>query len=200
MNDTLHFDVEYPGQLNRVTTFFRILLLIPHMIVLAVLGAVMEIITIIAWFAILFTGQYPRGMWDFSFSIARYAARVSTYAALLRDEFPPFGGGGAYPVRYELAYPDNMNRLSTLLRIFYVIPHWIIFYFLNIALQVITFVAWFAILFTGTYPQGMFTFAVGVLRWQQRVGTYVLLLTDAYPPFSTDPGSAGTPGYATGMA
>lgn len=200
MNDTLHYDVPYPAELSRVTTFFRIFLLIPHMVVLAVLGAVTEIITIIAWFVILFTGRYPRGMWEFSLSVARYSARVSTYGALLRGEFPPFGGGGDYPMQYELAYPEQMNRLSTLLRIFYVIPHWIIFYFLNIALEVVTFVAWFAILFTGRYPQGMFSFAVGVMRWQQRVGTYLLLLTDAYPPFSTDPGPGAAPGYATGMA
>ncbi|HLZ68390.1 MAG TPA: DUF4389 domain-containing protein [Dehalococcoidia bacterium] len=199
MSDTVHYDVPYPAQLNRVTTLLRIFMLIPHMIVLAVLGVCMEVVTVIAWFAILITGKYPRGMWDFSLSVARYAARVSSYGALLRDEYPPFGGGGDYPLQYELAYSEPMNRLSTLLRIIYAIPHIIVLYLLGIALEVITFIAWWAILFTGKYPQGMFTFAVGVSRWQQRASAYVLLLTDAYPPFSMEPGPAA-PGYATGMA
>jgi len=200
VNDTLHFDVQYPERLNRLTTFFRVLLLIPHMLVLAVLGLVAYIVTVIAWLAILITGSYPRGLWDFTFSVTRYAGRVSAYYYLMRDEFPPFGGSGDYPVTYELAYPEQMSRLTTFFRAILVIPHYIIVYFLQIALSVITFIAWFAILFTGQYPRGMFSFAVGVLRWQQRVIAYYALLTDAYPPFSMEAGPATAHGYATGMA
>ncbi len=199
MSDTVHYDVQYPPQLNRVTTLLRIFMLIPHIIVLAVLGIAMEIVTLIAWFAILITGSYPRGMWDFSLSVARYAARVSTYGFLVRDEFPPFGGGDEYPIQYELAYPEHMSRLTTFFRIILFIPHYIVIGLLNVALEVVTFIAWWAILFTGRYPQGMFSFAVGVMRWQQRAGAYLLLLTDAYPPFSMEKALPAS-GYATGMA
>ncbi|HEY7294852.1 MAG TPA: DUF4389 domain-containing protein [Dehalococcoidia bacterium] len=200
MSDTLHYDVPYPAELSRLTTFFRIILLIPHLILLALLGLVLYIVTIVAWFAILITGSYPRSMWEFSLSVTRYAGRIAAYYYLMRDEFPPLGGGGEYPITYELEYSEHLSRVTTLFRAILVIPHYIVLYFLQIALSVITFIAWVAILITARYPQGMFAFAVGVVRWQQRVLAYYLLLTDAYPPFNMDADPAAAPGYATGMA
>ena len=199
MQPVLQYDVAYKQGLNRLTSFFRYFTMIPHIIVLAVLGIALEFVTFIAWFAILITGKYPRGMWEFSLGVARYSARLSTYQNLLRDEFPPFGGGGDYPVQFELEYPDSMNRLTTFFRVLLAIPHMIVLYVLNALVGVVTLIAWFAILFTGNYPRGMFDFAVGVLRWQMRVGTYMLLLTDAYPPFTTAQVSGPSSGYATGM-
>jgi hypothetical protein len=122
VNDTVHFDVPYPDHLNRVTTLLRGFTVIPHVIVLGVLFVVELVVSVIAWFAILITGTYPRGMWEFSLGITRYTARVSAYYYLLRDEFPPFGGGGEYAVQYELAYPEHMSRLTTFFRGLLAIP------------------------------------------------------------------------------
>ncbi len=200
MNDTVHFDVPYPDRLNRITTLLRGLTVIPHVIVLGVLFMAELVVAFIAWFAVLFTGRYPRGMWEFSLGVLRYTARLSAYYYLLRDEFPPFGSGGEYPVQYELAYPESMSRLTTFFRGLLIIPHHIIVSVLGAVLGVVALIAWFAILFTGQYPRGLFIFAVGVIRWQQRVLAYQLYLTDAYPPFSMDPGPAPAAGYARGMA
>ncbi|MGE5668630.1 MAG: DUF4389 domain-containing protein [Betaproteobacteria bacterium] len=202
---------------NRVTVFFRLILAIPHLILVGgpglalgggwawetpahgdwawgfhwggggVLGAVACIMTIIAWFAILFASNHPRGLWDFVRFFMSWRARAVAYIALLRDEYPPFGDA-AYPARYEVAYPDMpRNKWTVGLRIFYVIPHAIVLFFLGIAWFVTAVVAWFAILFTGSYPEGLYHFAVGYLRWSLRVESYLLLLRDEYPPFSFEP-------------
>jgi hypothetical protein len=91
-----------------------------------------------------------------------------------------------YPITFGAVYPDKMSRLSTFFRIILVIPHAIVLYFVGIAAGVIGFIAWWAILFTGKYPKGMFDFFVGFMRWTTRVNGYTYLLTDKYPPFSLD--------------
>ena len=202
---------------NRLTVFFRLILAIPHLILVGgpglalgggwawesqahgnwvwgphwggggIIGAVACIMAIIAWFAILFANAHPRGLWDFVCFFLAWRARVVAYVALLRDEYPPFGPG-PYPVRYEAAYPDTpRNKWSVGLRIFYVIPHAIVLFFLGIAWFITAVIAWFAILFTGSYPEGLYQFAVGYLRWSLRVESYLLLLRDEYPPFSFEP-------------
>lgn len=202
---------------NRLTVFFRFFLAIPHLILVGgpglalgggfawkfpahgdwtwgfhwggcgILGAVAFIMAIIAWFAILFASTHPRGLWDFAFFFMSWRARAVAYVALLRDDYPPFGDG-AYPARYAVGYPDTpRNKWSVGLRIVYVIPHAIVLFFLGIAWFVTAVIAWFAILFTGSYPEGLYQFAVGYLRWSLRVESYLLLLRDEYPPFSLDP-------------
>jgi hypothetical protein len=110
-----------------------------------------------------------------------------TYVALLRDEYPPFGES-AYPASLEASYPDApRDKLSVALRILFVIPHAIVLFFLGIAFFIVTVIAWFAILFTGAYPESMHIFAVGCLRWSLRVESYLLLMRDEYPPFSFEP-------------
>src|SRR3974377_2308860 len=117
----------------------------------------------------------------------RGRTKAGPYVALLRDEYPPFGEG-EYPVTYEVDVPEaTRNRWSVGLRIFYLIPHAIVLFFLNIAWGVTTVIAWFAILFTGAYPEGLYRFGVGVMRWNIRVETYGLLMRDEYPPFSMQP-------------
>ncbi|MGE5088016.1 MAG: DUF4389 domain-containing protein [Candidatus Levyibacteriota bacterium] len=152
-----------------------------------ILGAVACVMAILAWFAILFASTHPRGLWDFTCFFLAWRARVATYVALLRDEYPPFGQD-PYPVRFEVTYPDApRDKWSVGLRIFYVIPHAIVLFFLGIAWFVTAVIAWFAILLTGSYPEGLYAFAVGYLRWSLRVESYLLLLRDEYPPFSFAP-------------
>jgi hypothetical protein len=203
---------------NRLTVFFRLILAIPHLILVGgpgvaigggvfwrrefhdgvrwwgldwgngVLGLVAFVMAVIAWFAIIFANQHPRGLWDFARFFMRWRARAVTYMALLRDEYPPFSDSAAYPVRYAVDYPEGpRNRWSVGLRIIYAIPHVVMLFFIGIAWFVTAVIAWFAILFTGSYPEGLYRFAVGYLRWSFRVESYMLLMRDEYPPFSFDP-------------
>ena len=181
------FDVEYPERLSRWKIFVKWLLAIPHFIVLYLLGIVLGVMVIIAFFAILFTKKWPRGMFDFAVQIQRWISNVAAYALLLqRDEYPPFSGdSGEYPVAYDIDYDDNLSRWQIFLKWLFAIPHYIVLIFLAIAAYVVVTIAFFAILFTARYPRGMFDFVVGVARWYQRVHAYsYLLMTDRYPPFS----------------
>jgi hypothetical protein len=181
---------------NRLTVAFRAILAIPHAIIVGtpsaanrggVLGTVAFVLAIFAWFSILFTGKHPKGIWDFCAMYMRWRAKAIAYMALLRDEYPPFGDA-SYPVTFEATYPEeNRDRLSVGLRLIYAIPHIIVLLLLAIAWIVIAIIAWFAILFTGSYPEGLYRFAVGVMRWSMRVEAYVLLMRDEYPPFTLQP-------------
>ena len=184
----LVFDVEYPERLSRWLIFVKWLLAIPHLIILYALIAVAEIITVIAWFAILFTGRYPKGMFDFVVGIYRWQHNVTAYIVLLRDEYPPFSlSAGQYPVTYDVEYPERLSRLLIFFKWLLVIPNLIVLALVGIAYYVTLIIAWFAILFTGRYPEGLFRFAVGTIRWSARVNAYVLLLRDEYPPFGLAP-------------
>ncbi|HEX6030388.1 MAG TPA: DUF4389 domain-containing protein [Tepidiformaceae bacterium] len=198
------------GDRNRLTVAFRLILAIPHAILVGgppivlgagigslndngwfiggweggVIGAVAGVCAIIAWFAILFANQHPRGLWDLAHFYMRWRARALPYMMLLRDEYPPFGDGD-YAARFAVDFPEAArNKWSVGLRVFYLIPHIVLLFFLWIAWFVTAVIAWFAILFTGRYPESMIDFAVGVLRWSLRVEAYGLLMRDEYPPFS----------------
>ena len=188
---------------NRATTFFRLILGVPHILIVGgftsvgfgvgglrgsgALAAAAFTMAVVAWFSIVFTGQHPRGLWDFTDYYMRWLVRATAYLALLRDDYPPFGDG-PYPTSFQVAYPtEQRDRWSVGLRFIYVIPHAVVLFFLNIALFLTSVIAWFAILFTGRYPEGLYRFAVGVLRWNVRVQAYALLMRDEYPPFRLDP-------------
>ncbi|CAN5481565.1 DUF4389 domain-containing protein [soil metagenome] len=194
----LQYDVEYPESLSRWMIFVKWLLAIPHYIALAVLGLGVGIVTIIAFFAILITGKYPAGMWNFVVGTLRWSARVQAYVMLERDEYPPFSFDGDYPVQFSLEYPTHLNRWLVLVKWLLVIPHIIVLYFLQLIAQIISLIAFFAILFTAKYPRGLFDFMVGYARWNNRVSAYTLYLTDDYPPFSFDQSTGYTPDSSTG--
>ena len=181
----LTFDVDYPERLSRWLIFVKWLLAFPHYIVLMLYGIAYFVTLIIAWFAILFTGRYPRGLFDFAVGLFRWGARVNVYTNLLRDDYPPFGTGGDYPARLEVEYPEQLSRWKIFVKWFLAIPHLIILYGYGILANAITFVAFFIILFTTSYPKALFDLVVGYHRWNTRVYAYVLLLTDEYPPFTT---------------
>jgi hypothetical protein len=179
------YDVEYPEKLSRWLIFVKWLLIIPHIIVVYVLSIVGGLLTLIAWFAILFTGRFPRGMFNFVVGYYRWTYNMSAYVYLLRDEYPPFSLESLrYPVTYQVEYPEKLSRLLIFVKWLLVIPNAIVLYFVTLAWLVTTIIAWFAILFTTRYPRGLFDFAVGVMRWNARVNAYIMLLRDEYPPFS----------------
>jgi hypothetical protein len=181
----LRYDVEYPEELSRWLIFVKWLLAIPHFIILYALGIASSVVTLVAFFAILFTKRYPQGLFEFVVNVNRWNANVLGYYGLFRDEYPPFSWEpGQYPVTYEMDYSQEMNRWLPLVKWLLAIPHIIALLFLLIAAYVAWFVAWLAILFTKRFPRGLFDFIVGVLRWNYRVSAYVYLLCDEYPPFS----------------
>ena len=179
------FDVEYVETRDRVTTAFRIILAIPHLVIRQVWQYLANILSVIQWFAIVFTGKRNRGMWDMQQSWMGYNARVSAYTGLLSDAYPAFGTTPtpAEHVRYDLTYSEEANRLTSGLRIFWIIPALIIALFIGIAAFAVGVVSWFAILFTGKHPRGMFDFMLRASRFFVRLTAYGLLMTDAYPKF-----------------
>lgn len=200
-------DVDYPDRpLNRLTTFFRLFTIIPIAIVLGTVSASSFTAgtggdtktVIIAGGGLLFAGpllmilfrqKYPRWWFDWNLELTRFSSRVTVYAALLDDEYPSTDEQQA--LHLDLAYPDvpnELNRWLPLVKWFLAIPHYIVLFFLGIGAFVCVVIAWFAILFTGRYPRGLFDFVVGVGRWSLRVAAYAFLLTtDRYPPFSLQP-------------
>jgi hypothetical protein len=192
------FEVDYAEQRNRLTTFFRLLLVIPVAIVLYVFGIVASIAIVIAWFAILFTGRYPKGLYDFVADFNRFLARVTAYGVLLTDAYPPFSGGDdpSYPVRMSFAGPlERYSRLKTFFRAILAIPILVLRYVINLLLEIGAFASWFVILFTGKMPRGLFDLMVLANSYTARSDAYVYLLTETYPPFQDETTrTAGTPG------
>ncbi|MBX6365306.1 MAG: DUF4389 domain-containing protein [Gemmatimonadetes bacterium] len=196
---------------NRLTTAFRLILAVPHLLLVGgpvafmaswswrsesgvrsqwgaggVLGLAAAVGAFIAWFAILFTGRMPQGLWNLAAFYLRWRVRAVAYTALLRDEYPPFGDG-PYPASLELERPEApRDRLTVAFRALLVIPHVVAIWALGFAWGITSVIAWFAILLTGRFPAGLYGFGVGVLRWNIRVESYFLLLHDRYPPFSLE--------------
>jgi hypothetical protein len=182
-------EVDGPVPQNRLSVLLRIIYVIPHLIVVAILGIVAYVIHFISWFIILFTGSYPAGMLNFQVNFLHWITRMSGYLYLLTDKYPPFamGSDGAYPVRLTgMGQVEGRNRLTTFwpIRAIMAIPHIIVLYILNIVASVVVLIAWIVALFTGSVPAGMHNFLAGYLRWSTRANAYMLNLTDAYPPFS----------------
>ncbi len=181
----LRYGVEYPERLSRLLIFVKWLLAIPHFVALYLLSLLSGLLTFIAFFAILFTRRYPRGMFDIVVGVNRWNANVNAYVGLLRDEYPPFSWDpGQYAVAYEVDYPEQLSRWMPLVKWLLAIPHIVVLALLGIVAFFVYVIGWFAILVTGRFPRGMFEFLVGVSRWQLRVNAYAYLLTDQYPPFS----------------
>jgi hypothetical protein len=191
----VHFSVDYPDRaLNRVTTAFRIIVIIPIAIVLAAVSSAGGwagagaggLLVLAPLLMILFRQKYPRWWFDWNLELQRFANRVAIYLALMDDRYP--STDERQSVHLEYNYPDvrrDLNRWIPLVKWFLAIPHYIVLLFLDIAVIVVVIVAWFAILFTGRYPRGLFGFVEGVIRWHNRVLAYAfVLITDRYPPFS----------------
>jgi uncharacterized protein DUF4389 len=200
----VHFSVEYPDrQLNRLTTAFRVIVAIP---ILVVLGAVDGgwagggwghghggeaaagaggLLFFAPLLMIVFRQKYPRWWFDWNRELLRFINRVGVFVALMDDRYP--ATDEQQSVKLELPYPDverDLNRWLPLVKWFLAIPHYVVLFFLWIGAVVSIVIAWFAILFTGRYPRGLFDYLVGVGRWENRVVAYAfLMVTDRYPPF-----------------
>jgi hypothetical protein len=196
--------IDYPDRdLDRVSTLLRVLYVIPIAIVLGLVGGSAfsgsfdesgatigvfggGLLVAPVLLMILFRQKYPRWWFDFNLQLARFSTRVLSYLALMSDKYP--STDEEQSVHLELDYPNvtqDLNRWLPLVKWLLAIPHFIVLFFLVIAAVGAVIFAWFAVLFTGRYPRGVFCFVEGVLRWGLRVEAYALLLvTDRYPPFS----------------
>jgi hypothetical protein len=192
---------------NRLTTAFRLFLAIPHLILVGgvglglgtasrgdnrttvgsetgLLGAVAAFLAVVSWFAIVFTGRHIAGIRQFTAFYLRWRVRALSYVMLLEDAYPPFGDA-PYPATIELVDPvEPRDRLSVGLRLILAVPHFIVLLFVLVGWTLTTILAWFVILITGSYPQSVYAFGVGALRWRLRLEAYLLLMVDEYPPFS----------------
>jgi Domain of unknown function (DUF4389) len=170
------------------------LLAIPHFLILWPLQTLSRVCGVISWVAILFTGRLPAGLANAQAMYLRYTLRTWSFAGFLREEYPPFSFSptpvdpGDDPRALVAVEPDlgERNRVTAFFRIILAIPHLILVALLEIALLVVAIIGFFAVLFTGRWPVGLRSFALGVGRWWLRVQAYLLLLTDEYPPFAFD--------------
>jgi len=181
-NYPVQFDVDFPSRpLDRISTAFRLLVAIPILIVLSIGGAAVFVPLVLM---LVFRQKYPRWWFDWNLNLLRFSNRVTAYLALLDDRYPSTDEEQA--VHLEFVYPDTqqLNRWLPLVKWFLAIPHYFVLFFLGLGGVVAVIAAWFAILFTGTYPRSLFDYVVGVLRWGNRVNGYAFsLVTDQYPPF-----------------
>jgi hypothetical protein len=219
MSDTPEYSarltIDYPDKLDKLTTFFRIIWIIPIAIILALVSQTGQTVThtiilnqageivkrtretagglaiglaAATALMIIFRQRYPRWWFDFSRELTRFGARVGAYLLLLTDQYP--STVDEQSVHLEIDYPDvktDLNRWMPLVKWLLAIPHYIVLCFLFVAAIFAVIFAWFAILLTSQYPRSLFDFIVGVGRWGLRVNAYaVLLVTDRYPPFSLD--------------
>lgn len=172
---------------SRLTVFFRVLLAIPHLIVLMLWALVASLVGLVNWFATLFMGRSPNGLHNFLASFLRYSARVTVYLHLLANPFPPFGSGGSYPADLEVDPPERQNRWTVGFRLILAIPAWILASVLGYLAQIIAFLGWFACLVIGRMPAGMQNLALYCIRYQMQTYGYVFLLTQRYPSLSSAP-------------
>lgn len=178
------YDVEYQESRNRLTVAFRIILAIPHLIIAQVWGYLAQILSVIQWFIILFTGKRNEAMWSLQRSWLAYYCRVIGYVDLLFDPYPAFASeAGPAPVRSEITFEESANRLTCALRIIWAIPALIIGALVGIAAVVLLVISWFAIIITGTQSRSMWDFILKVARYTFQLQAYVLLMTDTYPQF-----------------
>jgi hypothetical protein len=209
MNDDypVQYAVDYPDRdLNRVSTAFRIFTAIPILILIGTItgyqteydtGATTTTVVVTGTgllfvppaLMIIFREKYPRWWFDWNLELMRFSNRVGVYVALMDDRYPSTDDHQA--VHLDFGYPDartDLNRWMPLVKWFLAIPHYIVLIFLYIGAFFVVIAAWFAILFTGRYPRGIFDYLVGVGRWQNRVVAYAgILVTDRYPPFRLSP-------------
>ncbi len=188
----LQLELDAPVAIARWRPIVQWFLAIPHFVVLYVLAIVQRVVFIISFFAILFTGKMPEGLFGFNAMVLRYQWRVGSYAMFMREDYPEFAfptegaDPATEPARLSVEPAAKLSRGLIFVKWLLAIPHYIVLLFLYVAVYVVVIIAFFAVIFTGSWPAGMRNFVIGVMRWSSRVSAYILLMTDQYPPFSLD--------------
>jgi Domain of unknown function (DUF4389) len=181
----VHLEIDHQDDYSRFMPLIKWLLVIPHYLVLLVLGIGALFVVIASFFAVLFTGRYPKGMFDYMVGVHRWALRVVAYTDLMVDPYPPFtlADDPSYPVQFDIDYPEHVNRWRPLLHWLLIIPFAIVAYLVYTLGRILVFFAFFTILFTRTYPEGMFNIVRISLRWLARASAYENWMVTRYPPF-----------------
>jgi hypothetical protein len=185
----LNLDVTSPAQIARWRPLVNWLLVIPPVVLLYIYIIGLEILSIVSWFTILFTGQLPPTWGAYMVKVLRYQWRIYAFLYGWTEEYPGFEtpsgypDPGSYPAVLSAVPDTTRNRLTVLLRLIWAIPAYVVLYFVGIVASVVLLLAWFIVLFTGKWPQGMREFCIGYFRWSMRLTAYMVLLTDVYPPF-----------------
>ena len=198
-----HVNARLDQPLSRWLWLFKWILVIPHYLVLLFLWLAFVLLSVVAGVAILVTGRYPRGIFEFNVGVLRWTWRVQYYAiaAFGTDRYPPFtlDDDPGYPAHFDVEYPAQLSRGLVLVKWWLLaIPHYLVValfvggtwaaYHFGGLVSVLTVIAGVVLLFTGTYPKGIYDFVLGMNRWVLRVAAYASLMTDEYPPFQLDTG------------
>ena len=191
----MQFKIKHQESYSRGELLLRAFLgmfyiVLPHLFLLLFISIWSSILGFIAFWSILFTGRYPQSFYEFQVGVIRWSTRLNARMYNLSDGYPAFGITATDDsTTVEIPYPETISRGITILRFFFgafyvIIPHFFVLYFRSLATSFLTFIAFWAVLFTGKYPESMHTFNVGTLRWATRVNLYLSNMTDVYPPFS----------------
>jgi hypothetical protein len=183
------FEADYIERHNRLTTFFRLILVIPLVVVLWFYEIAAFFVVIFAWFAIVITGRFPDPLYGFLAGFIRFLTRATGYSSLLVDPYPPFGGAPdqSYPIRMDFDGPlPSYSRLKTGFRFILAIPVAVLRWAIGVLLEVAAIGAWFVIVITGRLPRGLFDVMVLASSYTARSDAYLLLLTETYPPFQDE--------------
>ena len=198
----LTYEIQRQEEYSRFMPLIKWLLAFPHYVVLVFLGLAALFVLLISFFAVLFTGRYPRSFFGFLVGVGRWAVRVAAYVLLMTDRYPPFtlDDDPDYPVRYDVAYPEEgINHWRPLVHWILVFPYHVIAGILSNLALTVSFFALFTILFTKRYPPGMFDLALNGLRWGARANVYAAWMTNTYPPFEWEPQQPTPPTAATAV-
>ena len=193
-----HQESYYRGELLLRSFFGFFYIILPHAFLLMFMGIASAVLSFLSFWVILFTGRYPQSWFEFQVKYMRWSLRVNARIYNLADGYPAFGlNASDEHVTFDVTYPESVSRGSVLLRglfgwLYVLIPHGFVLALLSIAVSVVSFIAWWAVLFTGSFPKSMFDFILQFMRWSQRVSVYMNYMTDEYPPFSGMPDRAST--------
>ena len=193
----VRFEVDYPESSSRllallgVLFFIKILLLLPHVIVLTVLSIVSLIAIYVGFWAVLVGGRYPRGLFNFVAGVQQWTAAAGAWLSGVTDRYPPFSfDPSGYPARFEADYPQSSSRLLAssgaflLVKTILLVPHLVILYVLSLIDDLLIYIGYWIVLIIGRYPRGLFDVVVGIQRWSYRVNAWFAGLTDRYPPLT----------------
>lgn len=179
------YEADYQRERNRLTAFFRLIVAIPWLIVAYVYLIAQMVVVFIAWFALLFIGRFPEGMYNFVGGVLRFMERVNGFMYLQTDEWPPFGIGedSSYPIRVNFHPPAaRQSRAKAFFRIILVIPLLILSYAMSYALMAVAVISWLTIVFRGYQPAAIHNALAYLMGWNTRASAYMYLMRDEYPP------------------